>query len=88
MDDQITIDEMNPVFFGFGDVRPSVNTNRRSHGKKRFKKDIRDASVAGSAAFDIVEYASFLGVSDMTGLLLAEMVLEMIAGVAYRRQNG
>ena len=78
---------MNPVFFGFGDVCPSVNTNRRSHGKKRFIKDIRDASVAGSAAFDIVEYAPSLDVSDITGLLLAELVLEMIAGVAYKRQN-
>jgi arginase family enzyme len=78
---------MNLVFFGFGDICPSVHTNRRSHGKNRFKKDIRDASVAGSAAFDIIEYASSLDVSDVTGLLLTELALEMIAGVAYRRQN-
>jgi len=51
-------------------------------------KVIRDVSVAGSAAFDIVEYAPSLDVRDMTGLLLAELVLEMIAGVAYRRKNG
>jgi hypothetical protein len=79
---------MNPIFFFFGDVCPSVNTNRRSQGKKRFKKDIRDASVAGSAAFDIVENAPPLDVSDIDWFAVVELILGMIAGVAYRGQNG
>ncbi len=48
---------------------------------------VRKVSVAGSAAFDIVEYAPALDVRGMTGLLLAELVVEMIGGVAYRSRG-
>jgi len=48
---------------------------------------IREISLAGSGAFDIVEYAPALDVRGMTGLLMAELVLEMIAGVAYRAKK-
>jgi len=48
---------------------------------------VREVSIAGSAAFDIVEYAPALDVRGMTGLLLAELVVEMIGGVAYRSRG-
>jgi agmatinase len=50
-------------------------------------KIIREASMAGAGAMDIVEYAPPLDVRDMTGLILAELVLEMIVGVAYRKKG-
>jgi agmatinase len=48
---------------------------------------VRDISIAGSAAFDIVEFAPALDVRGMTGLLLAELTMEMIGGVAYRSRK-
>jgi hypothetical protein len=68
-------------------VRLSIPTDDPTE-KNVLKKDIRDTSVSGSAAFDIVEYIPSLDVSDMTVFLMAELVLEMITGEAYRRKNG
>ena len=49
-------------------------------------KCIREISLAGCAAFDVVELAPVLDVRDLTSLLMAELVLEMIAGVAKRKK--
>lgn len=50
-------------------------------------KTVREASLAGSGAFDIVELAPTLDVRGLTSLLMAELVLEIIAGVASRSRR-
>jgi len=50
-------------------------------------KMVRELSIAGCLGFDVVEYAPDLDVRGITGLLLAELVLEMIGGVAYRSKG-